>query len=412
MEQADFKKTWKEIVSGFLKLGATAYGGPAIYGILQAELQEKRQWVSKERFVEGVSLANLIPGATMTQLCMFLGYARGGFWGGLLAGLCFVLPAFGIMLALTIIYAHLGATPIMRGGLYGLGPVVVGIFVVAVYRLSRSEVSTFPQTIIVLAAAAAVAFSSVGVVPTLALAAGAGILIFHSLRAGALILAVMTTFLIGASFGPWVPMSLVAPAVQATVPAHPAGLAEIGAFFSKIGALTFGGGLTIIALIQEQAVDQYHWLTHQEFIDGLALGQFTPGPMIIVAAYVGYKLAGLGGAAIAAAAIFLPSFVITLPILPIYERVRKLVWTTAAMKGIGPAVMGILTVKLFQMAPHALPDPVAVTILIATVIALLGWRIGAIKLMIAGSVFGVLRSRLFSIPGVKTVLSISLRAVA
>src|SRR6266566_3921640 len=90
MEQTDFKKNWKEIVSGFLKLGATAYGGPAIYGILQAELQEKRQWVSKEHFVEGVSLANLIPGATMTQLCMFLGYARGGFWGGLLAGLCLV----------------------------------------------------------------------------------------------------------------------------------------------------------------------------------------------------------------------------------------------------------------------------------------------------------------------------------
>ena len=156
MQRDDFKKNWKEIVSGFLKLGATAYGGPAIYGILQAELQEKRRWVSKERFVEGLSLANLIPGATLTQFCMFLGYVRGGFWGGLFAGLCFVLPAFGIMLALTLTYAHLGATPIMRGGLYGLGPVVVGIFVVAVYRLSRSEVSTFLQIIIALAAAAAV----------------------------------------------------------------------------------------------------------------------------------------------------------------------------------------------------------------------------------------------------------------
>jgi len=409
MEQADFKKNWKEIVSSFLKLGATAYGGPAIYGILQAELQEKRQWVSKERFVEGLSLANLIPGATLTQFCMFLGYARGGFWGGLFAGLCFVLPAFGIMLALTLTYAHLGATPIMRGGLYGLAPVVVGIFVVAVYRLSRSEVSTFPQIIIAFAAAAAVGLSPVGVVPTLALAAGAGILIFHSLRAGVLILAIVTAFLIGASFGPWVPMSLVAPAAQATTSGHPADLAEIGAFFSKIGALTFGGGLTILALIQEQAVDQYHWLTHQEFIDGLALGQFTPGPMIIVAAYVGYKVSGLGGAAIAAAAIFLPSFVITLPILPIYERVRKLVWTTAAMKGIGPAVMGILAVKLGQMAPHALPDFVAVAILIATIITLVMSHIGPVKIMIAGSVLGVLRSRLFSLPGMKVALY-SLRA--
>jgi chromate transporter len=341
---------------------------------------------------------------------MFLGHARGGFWGGLLAGLCFVLPAFGIMLALTVAYARLGATPIMRGGLYGLGPVVLGIFVVAVYRLSKSEVSTFSQIMIALTAAAAVAFSRLGIAPILALAAGAGILIFHSLRAGALIFAVMTAFFVVANFGPWVPLSLVAPTAHATAPAHPAGLTEIGMFFSKIGALTFGGGLTIIALIQEQAVDQYHWLTHQEFIDGLALGQFTPGPMIIVAAYVGYKVAGLGGATLAAAAIFLPSFVITLPILPIYERVRKLVWTTAAMKGIGPAVMGILAVKLVQMAPHALPDSVAVAILIATVVALLMSRIGAIKIMVAGSVFGVLRSRFFLIPGVKTAFYVGLRA--
>src|SRR5215470_5832260 len=408
MQGENFRKHWKDIVFGFLKLGATAYGGPAIYGILQTELQEKRQWVSKERFVEGVSLANLIPGATMTQLCMFLGYARGGFWGGLLAGLCFVLPAFGIMLALTLTYAHLGATPIMRGGLYGLGPVVLGIFIVAVYRLSKSEVSTLRQMMIALAAAAAVAFSSLGVATTLLMAAGVGIMFFHSLRAGALILAVLIAFLAVANFGSWVSPALVAPDARATAPAHLAGLAGIATFFSKIGALTFGGGLTIIALIQEQAVDQYHWLTHQEFIDGLALGQFTPGPMIIVAAYVGYKVAGLGGAALAAAAIFLPSFIITLPILPIYERVRKLGWATAAMKGIGRAVIGILAVKLFQMAPHALPDSAAVAILIATVIALLVSRIGVVKTMIAGSIFGVLRSRFFSVPGVKQTLSMSL----
>jgi chromate transporter len=128
--------------------------------------------------------------------------------------------------------------------------------------------------------------------------------------------------------------------------------------------------------------------------------------MIIVAAYVGYKVAGLGGAALAAAAIFLPSFVMTLPILPIFERIRKLVWTTAAMKGIGPAVMGILV----QMAPHALPDFTAVAILIATVIALLMSHIGAVKMMIGGSVFGVLRSRLSSLPGAKAALYKTLQA--
>jgi chromate transporter len=338
---------------------------------------------------------------------MFLGYARGGFWGGLLAGLCFVLPAFGIMLAFTLIYAHLGATPIMRGGLYGLGPVVLGIFAVAVYRLSKSELSTLRQMMIAITSAAAVAFSPIGIASTLLLAAAVGILFFHSLRAGTLTLAALIALLAGANFGPWVSLSILPPAAQTITHTYP-GLSEITVFFSRIGALTFGGGLTIIALIQEQAVDQYHWLTHQEFIDGLALGQFTPGPMIIVAAYVGYKVAGLAGASLAAAAIFLPSFVITLPILPAYDRVRKLEWTTAAMKGIGPAVMGVLAVKLLQMAPHALPDPVAVVILVTTVIVLLMSRLGPVKVMIAGSAVGVLRSRFFSLPGVKQTLSISL----
>ena len=153
-------------------------------GIMQAELQEKRQWVSKDQFLEGLSLVNLVPGATATQLGIFLGHARGGWRGSVLAGLCFVVPAFCIMLVLATTYAALGATPFVRGGLYGLGPVVLGIFVVAVYR------------------------------------------------------------------------------------------------------------------------------TQQEFIDGLALSQFTPGPILMVAAYVGYKVSGVSGAAVAATAVFLPSFVL------------------------------------------------------------------------------------------------------
>src|SRR5436190_8592598 len=155
VKQTDFARNWQDIAANLLKLGATAYGGPAIMGIMQAELQEKRQWVSKERFVEGLSLVNMLPGASAAQLSMFLGYARGGWWGGLLGGLCFVLPAFVIMLALTIAYASLGVTPMARGALYGLGPVVVGLFAVAVYRLGRSAASTVPETAIAVMAAAA-----------------------------------------------------------------------------------------------------------------------------------------------------------------------------------------------------------------------------------------------------------------
>src|SRR5712691_563768 len=398
-----FARHWREIASGFLKLGATAYGGPAIMGFMQAEFQEKRQWVPKERFVEGLSLANMVPGATATQLGIFLGHVRGGWWGGVLAGLCFMLPAFCIMLALAMTYAYLGAMPMMRGGLYGLGPVVLGIFIVAVYRLSRSEVTTLPQIIIALTAAAAAAFTSLGIASILALAAGVGLLLFHSRWVGALSLLGLTAFLAIMYVALGVPSS-VAPLSYATASAHPASLMDIGTFFFKIGALTFGGGLTMIALIQEQVVDQYHWLTHQEFINGLALGQFTPGPVLMVAAYVGYKVAGFGGAVLAATASFLPSFIIMLLILPVFERVRMLAWTKAAMRGVGPAVMGVLAVFLVRMAPHALPDPVAVAVLIGTLIALLAWRIGALKLMGAGAVVGVLWSRLRALPGVRALV--------
>jgi chromate transporter len=378
-------KEWKDIASSFLKLGAMSYGGPAIMGLMQAEVQEKRQWLSKERFVEGLSLVSMLPGATATQLGIFLGYARGGWWGGLLAGLCFVLPGFLVMLALTIGYAALGSTPVIRGALYGLGPVVLGIFFVAVYRLGRTAVAGVPQALIAIAAAFAALFSPLGTAAILLLAGGFGIFLFHSRKAGSAVLLSLALAAVALRFAVW-------PQVDSPV-AHSAGLMELAAFFFKVGALTFGGGLTMIAFIHEQVVNEFHWLTAQEFIDGLAIGQLTPGPVLMVAAYVGYKAAGLAGAAIAAGASFLPSFVLMLSILPLFDRARQLLWTRAAMKGIGAAVIGVLAVSLSHLAPHALPDSFAIAMLAATVFALLMWRIGAFKLMLAGSFLGILRSR-------------------
>jgi chromate transport protein ChrA len=174
---------WKEIAAALFRLGATSYGGPAIMGVMQAELQERRKWVSKERFLEGLSVANMVPGATATQLGIFLGYVRGGWWGGLLGGFCFVLPAFFVMLALTIAYAGLGVTPIARGALYGLGPVVLGLFAVAVYRLGRTAMSTVQEAAIGVVAATASIGTPLGIVAILVLAGSAGLLLFHSRKA-------------------------------------------------------------------------------------------------------------------------------------------------------------------------------------------------------------------------------------
>ena len=399
-------ENWTDIAAQLLKIGATAYGGPAIMGVMQAELQEKRHWVSRERFVEGLSLVNMLPGATAAQLSIFLGYARGGWWGGLLGGLCFVLPGFLVLMVLTMGYAALGVTPMLRGALYGLGPVVLGIYLVAVHRLGRAALSTRVQAVIAIAAAVAVYATPLGIVSILLLAGGVGLWLFHSRKLGLLVLvplatglAVLHLFARAAAPGPG---ALAAPAVT-DVPA--ASLTQIGLFLLKVGAFTFGGGLTMIAFIQDQVVSQAHWLTPQEFIDGLALGQLTPGPVLMVAAYVGYKVAGLAGAVIGAVAAFLPSFVMMLAILPVFDRARTTVWTRAALRGISPAVIGVLALSLVRLAPDAVPDVFALVTLAATVVVLMLWRVATIKVMLGGAVLGIARSRLLALPGTKALLS-------
>jgi chromate transporter len=389
---------WTEIASAFLKLGATAYGGPATMGIMQAEIQERRQWVARERFVEGLSLVNMLPGATAAQLAIFLGHTTGGWRGGVLAGLGFVLPGFCVMLALTIAYAHLGASPIIRGGLYGLGPVVLAIFAAAVYRLGRTAAATRLQLAIALGTAAAAALGVLGIASILFLAGGMGLLLFHSWRVGAGVLAALGAVL---AVVHWLPPGFLTASRGIETATAPAGLVDVATFFFTVGALTFGGGLTMIAFIQEQVVNRFHWLTAREFIDGLALGQLTPGPVLVVTAHVGYKVAGLPGACAAAAASFLPSFILMLSILPMFERVRNLAWARAAMRGVGPAVIGALSVSLLRLAPHALPDPFAFVMFVGALIALFAWRVAPLKLVVAGGIVGAVRSRLPFLPGVR-----------
>jgi chromate transporter len=384
----------KEIATTMLRLGATSYGGPAIMGVMQAELQERRQWVSRERFLEGLAVANMLPGASATQLGIFLAYARGGWWGGLLGGLCFVLPAFVIMLALTIAYARLGPTPLARGALYGLGPVVIALFAMAIYRLGKTAAGSVAEVAIGLVAAAATGTSRVGIVAILVLAGCAGLLVFHRGTSRARVHALAALGLVAVvSISWWASASSAGASVAGWVPDR-ASLVDLGLYFLGVGAFTIGGGLTMIAFIQEQVVGQFGWLTPREFVDGLALGQLTPGPVLMIAAYVGYKLAGAAGAAVAAGSAFLPSFVIMLAILPVLDRVRRLAWVRAVMRGLGPAVIGVLAVSLVRLSPAAIPDAFALAILVVTIVAAMALRVGVFKLMLGGAVVGLLRSQL------------------
>ena len=395
-----FSKTWRDIAVGFLKVGATAYGGPAIMGIMQAEFQERRQWTSKPRFLEGMALVNVLPGATATQLGIFLGYAQGGWWGGLLAGLCFAAPGFIVMLALTVAYAAFGVSPILRGAFYGLGPVVLAIFFAALFRLGKSALRSRTHGLIAVGSAITALLSPLGAAAILLLAGGVGLFLFHRKRLGGIVLVALTVLLALVPLVAWSPLG--SPAVVGQEPT----LGRVAVLFAAVGAFTFGGGLTMIALMEEHVVNQLHWLTPREFVDGLALGQLTPGPVLMLAAYVGYKVLGIGGAIVAAAASFLPSFVLMLALLPVFDRIRSLTWARAVMQGIVPGVIGVMAVALVRMTPHAAPDPLAIAALGVAATTLILWRVAPLKVMLGGSAFGILRDRVCEVPGVRTVLCV------
>jgi chromate transporter len=381
-----FATRWRELARAFLKLGATSFGGPAIIGIIQAELQERRGWVTRERFLEGLALVNMLPGGAVMQLCIFIGYQRAGWRGGLLAGLSFLLPPFCIMLALTLLYTSYGALPVMRDALYGLGPVVLGIFAVTAIRLGGVALTNIRQVAIACVAAGMLAYTPVGIIGILSLAGCTGVAFYHSAKWG-----IRATWLVMLPLAMWHFGIALTPLIESTSLTRDSepGLISIAAFFASVGAFTFGGGITIVAFVQEQLVNQLQWLTPQEFLDGIALTQLTPGPVLMLSTYVGYKLAGVTGALVGQLAIYVPSFAVMLSILPALERFRELLWIKAAMRGIGAAVIGVISMALLRLAPHAAPDIPTAVLLVLTVLVMLAYNVRPLSLILAGALAGI-----------------------
>jgi chromate transporter len=380
----------------FLKIGALSYGGAASVGIMQTEVLEKRAWMPRERFLEGMALVNTLPGPGGVQLGIFVGFTRAGWWGGVLAGLCFILPAFCILLALTLIYHHYGALPRMRHLFYGLSPVVVGIFATSVSRLGRAAVRDRTHALLALVSALALGFTGFGIVPTMLLAGAVGVVRYGSrpwgVAAGLVVMLLYGAYRWGSA---WVTMpAFTSTDIDRTMASLNPGLWEVGLFFLKVGAFTFGGGLTILAFMQDQVVNHLHWLTPQQFLDGLALGQLTPGPIVMLAAFVGYTVGAVWGAVVAAVAVYLPSFILMLAVLPVMERITRLAWMNAALQGIGPAVVGMAAVAVIRMLHHAIPDLIIGLLAVGTVVAMGCWRLSPLPLMMGGAAVGlILRGR-------------------
>lgn len=384
---------WRELAAVFLKLGAISYGGGAMMGIMYAEIAQKRGWLSNERYLEGVALVNMLPGPPAVQLAIFIGYERAGWRGGMLSGMCFMLPAFFILLGLTLLYSEYGSVAAVRDALHGIGAVVLGIFAAAVYRLGRSALTGAVPIGNALAAAILMSMTPVGIATLLLLAGCAGVALYdsrvHGLAAGIAILGVfaMTRFM------PLFTFEAIPAAMAGVANASAPSLLQLALFFLKVSALTFGGGLVILAFVQQHVVSEMQWLTAREFVDGLALGQLTPGPTLMIAAYVGYKVAGVIGAIVSALCIFAPAFFLLLPLLPVLQRLEDRRWIKAAMRGITPAVIGCLAVTLVQLLPHAAPDTFGIVLLAAAVLASVLWRVAPLPLIVAAGVLGIVAGR-------------------
>jgi chromate transporter len=298
-----------------------------------------------------------------------------------------MLPAFLQLLALTLLYSAYGSLDVIQDALYGIAAVVLAIFAAALYRLGRSALTGPTEIAIAGVAALGVALTPAGIVSMLLLAACAAVARYHSRKQG--LIAAATLVLLFALGYAWRSLPDAHLAAAAATTATPPTLAQIAALFLKVGAFTFGGALSMVALVQEHVVVNTGWLTAREFLDGLALGQLTPGPTLMIAAYVGYKTLGLVGAITGAVAIFLPAFVLMLSLMPILDRFERLGWVKPAMRGISAAVIGCLAVTLMQLLPHAAPDPIALAVVIAGTAATVLWRVSPVMLILAGAILGI-----------------------
>ena len=347
----DRPTTLWDIAAVFLKLGTTAFGGPAAHiAMLQQEVVERRGWISQDEFLDHLGASNLIPGPTSTELVMHIGRKRGGWLGLVVAGTCFILPAAVMVGIIAWAYVRYGKLPAVSGLLYGVKPVVIAIILQAIGKLGRTAVK---NGWLAIAGVIALGLSIVGVAPLLVLAAGALLALAMELKQirgkNALLGFVAVT-----------------PATGVVT----AGLWPIFLVFVKIGAMVFGSGYVLLAFLRADLVERLGWLTQQQLLDAVAVGQITPGPVFTTATFLGYVLHGTSGAVAATVGIFVPAFVFVAISAPLIPRIRASRIAGAALDGINVASLALMAVVTWQLGRSALVDATTVAVALVSLVAL------------------------------------------
>jgi chromate transporter len=352
----------REVARVFLKLGTIGFGGPAAHiALMRDEVVERRRWIDDQGFLDLVGACNLIPGPNSTELAIHLGRRRAGRAGLIVAGVCFILPAALIVAVLAWAYVRYGTLPVAGDLLWGVKAVMIAIVFAAVVGLGRTASRGISTCVITLGAFGLYL---------------AGVNELAVLFGGALLLTGARS--IGATF------------MVAAVP----DLWRIGAAFLKVGALLYGSGYVLLAFLQNDLVRTHGWLTEQQLLDAVSIGQVTPGPVFTTALFVGYVLAGWDGAAIATAAIFLPSFVFVALTHGLIDKIRTSAWAGAALDGVNAAAVGLLGGVLVVLARSVFEDLWAIPIAVTASIVMLVTKVNTVWLVAAGALIGLLRTLL------------------
>ncbi|MBI1879172.1 MAG: chromate efflux transporter [Chloroflexi bacterium] len=365
-----------EIIRLFLRLGFTAFGGPAAHiAMMHDEVVVRRGWMDEQHFLDLVGATNLIPGPNSTEMAIHVGYDRAGWRGLVAAGVCFILPAALIVGILAWAYVEYGRTPQGEALLYGIKPVIIAIVLQALVRLGRTAVK-------------GPLFAVIGVAVLLLYLFGVNELLL--LFGGGLLLVAIQTIRqapMGSSlFLPLLGVSGLARLVETA----PVRLDQLFLIFLKIGAVLYGSGYVLLAFLRNDFVLRLGWLTDQQLLDAVAIGQFTPGPVFTTATFIGYVLAGVPGAVLATVGIFLPSFCFVALLNRIVPYMRRSVWTAVLLDGVNVAALGLMAGVTWQLGQEALVDGLTLLLAVVAIILLFGFKLNSAWLVLAGGIVGLI----------------------
>jgi chromate transporter len=373
----------KELAWLFLRLGTISFGGPAAHtALMQDEVVRRRGWLGDQEFLDLLGATNLIPGPNSTELAIHIGHRRAGWRGLIVAGVCFILPAASIVMALAWLYVSYGSLPAAEGLLYGVKPVMIAVVAQALYALGRTALKTRWLTLVAAAATAALVIGA----NEIAILFGAGCLCILGSEA---VLSRRST-VNSVPFG--VLESMLALQVAGVAIAKSFSMSSLFLFFLKVGSVLFGSGYVLLAFIRADLVERWKWLTEAQLLDAIAIGQVTPGPVFTTATFIGYVLGGSAGAVAATIGIFLPAFVFVALSGPLVPRIRRSPVAGAFLDGVNAASLALMAVVTWSLGRSAVVDVATFAIAIASAAAVFWFRVNSAWIVISGGIVGLLVS--------------------